>query len=128
MYFKLHLRYLSSPEVQPLFGPLVITGSLAGLEFQAAGLERELVAYLGHALGESVLGHEGHLDEVGAAGSDEHSRYGGDEHSKYGGEEGGDYEGEEGVGYDGEAEMLLARELAAHAGVVGSAVEIGNGK
>ena len=124
MYFKLHLRYLSSPEVQPLFGPLVITGSLAGLEFQAAGLERELVAYLGHALGESVLGHEGHLDEVGVAGSDERSRYGGDEHSKYG----GDYEGEEGVGYDGEAEMLLARELAAHAGVVGSAVEIGNGK
>ena len=114
-----------------MFGPLVITGSLAGLEFQAAGLERELVAYLGHALGESVLGHEGHLDEVEAAGSDEHSKYGGDEHSKYGGnegEEGGDYEGEEGVGYDGEAEMLLARELAAHAGVVGSAVEIGNGK
>ena len=124
MYFKLHLRYLSSPEVQPLFGPLVITGSLAGLEFQAAGLERELVAYLGHALGESVLGHEGHLDEVGVAGSDERSRYGGDEHSKYG----GDYEGEEGVGYDGEAEMLLARGLAAHAGVVGGAVEIGSGK
>ena len=124
MYFKLHLRYLSSPEVQPLFGPLVITGSLAGLEFQAAGLERELVAYLGHALGESVLGHEGHLDEVVAAGSDERSRYGGDEHSKYG----GDYEGEEGVGYDGEAEMLLARGLAAHAGVVGGAVEIGSGK
>ena len=107
-----------------MFGPLVITGSLAGLEFQAAGLERELVAYLGHALGESVLGHEGHLDEVEAAGSDEHSKYGGDEHSKYG----GDYEGEEGVGYDGEAEMLLARGLAALAGVVGGAVEIGSGK
>ena len=80
--FKLHLRYLSSPEVQPLFGPLVITGSLAGLEFQAAGLEQELVAYLGHTLGEGVLGHEGHLGEVEAAGDDENSDYGGGEHSK----------------------------------------------
>ena len=61
------------------------------------------MAYLGHTLGEGVLGHEGHLGEVEAAGDDENSDYGGDEHSKYGGNEGVEgegYEGEEGVGYD----------------------------
>ena len=45
-------------------------------------LGQELLAYLGHALGEGVLGHEGHLGEVEAAGGDGSSEDSDDEHRK----------------------------------------------